>query len=118
MPAPAAAPIASDPTAVAAAIPASSVTYRRAAARTEVPDDCRLAQADLLRRHRPALERVVACSCVPVPEREERRLFDVAMARMEARAARMEPAAGRWVDRIRHVALEHELAALSSELRR
>src|SRR6266540_3549630 len=106
MPAPAAAPIASDTTTVAAEMPASTVRNRRAAAsNTLLPGDGRVLRADLFRRHRPALERVEACGRVSVPEREERRLLDVAVAWMEARAARMEPAARRRVDRIRHVTL-------------
>ena len=48
---------------------------------------------------------------MPVAERVERRRLDVAVALVEARAARMEAAGGRRVERARHVALENDLLA-------
>src|SRR5687767_11249291 len=66
--------------------------------------------------HRPVLERIVASGDLPVPERIQRRRLDVAVALPEARAARMEVARARRVDRVRHVALEHDLLAGPAEL--
>src|SRR5919108_1057021 len=62
----------------------------------------------LLLRQRPALERVVACRDVTVAERVERRRLDVAVTFLEPRAAWMEVARRRWVERARYVALEDD----------
>src|SRR5438067_1810314 len=54
-------------------------------------------------------EELIASSCSSlVAHRIERGLLDVAVALAEARAAGMEPAGARWVQRARHVALEHD----------
>ena len=98
--------------------PGARATKRRSAARSIAAryvgsacsarlgsDRCR---PHLVRRHRPALERVVARRHVPVAERVERRLLDVAVPLDEPRAARMEPARARRVDRARDVTFEHD----------
>ena len=51
----------------------------------------------------------------PVAARLELRLVHVAHARLEARAARVEPAAAGRVDRARHVALEHDRLAAAGQ---
>src|SRR5205823_12081506 len=61
---------------------------------------------ELVRCKRPALERVVARGDVPVAERVERWIDDVAVPCLEARTARMEVAGARRVQRAGHVALE------------
>src|SRR6476620_11541173 len=66
--------------------------------------------------HRPALERVVALGHVALAEWIERWLLDVAMPFDEARAARVEPARARRIDRARDVAFEDDRLALAAAL--
>src|SRR5919204_525982 len=83
-----------------------------------LPGDSRLGRPpDLLLGHRPALERIVARCHVAVAERVERRVLDVAVPVAEAGAPGVEVARGRRVDRVRHVALEHDRLPLAPELR-
>src|SRR5690349_1354105 len=70
-----------------------------------------------LRRGPPAaLERIVARGGLCVAEGVERWIDDVAMACLEARAARMEIAGARRVQRARHVALEDDRLAGATTL--
>src|SRR4249919_347192 len=64
--------------------------------------------AHLIGVHWPALERVVAGGDVTTAERIERWILHVAVPFLEPRAARMEAAAARRIDRARNVALEHD----------
>ena len=54
---------------------------------------------ELVRAKRPALERIVAGGDVPVAERVERWIDDVAVSGLEARTTWMEVAGARWVQR-------------------
>src|SRR5262245_60920424 len=67
---------------------------------------CRL--PELVRSERPAFERIVARGDMPVAEGIERWIDHVAVPRLEARAARMEVAGARRIERARNVALEHD----------
>ncbi len=103
----------------------SAATPRRAAAASSSPT----ARPPPLRRvrpsphlvlgQRPALERVVARGDVVAMSgrRLQVRLVDVAVAVLEARAARVEAARLRRVDRARHVALEHDRLSQAAERR-
>src|SRR4051794_3840396 len=102
--------------------PASSVAKRRAAAAntlTGSPPPATLGGGprghdlpDLGVGHRPALERVVARRQVAgAAALDQERVLDVAMPLVEARAARVEVARRRRVDRVRHVAFEHDVLA-------
>ena len=102
-------------TTTTALIPASRTRKRRAAATsTSGRNDGVRRPADILHRHRPALERVVAGGLVAVAEAAESRLVDVAVPSRGTRAARVEAAACRRVDRARHVALEHDRLAAAA----
>src|ERR1043166_5271391 len=94
--------------------PAATIATRRPIRSSSARPRARAAH--LFMRHRPVLERVVARGPVLFPELVERRRVDVAVALDEARAARMEPARARWVDRVRHVALEDDLLASAALL--
>src|ERR1700745_4088507 len=63
---------------------------------------------ELIRAQRPALEWIVARGDVPGAERVKGWIDDVAVACLEARAARMEVASARRVQWARHVALEDD----------
>src|SRR5919109_343141 len=65
---------------------------------------------------RPARsESTPVTSVIPASNTTMRRL-DVAVALVEARAARVKPACARRVDRARHVALEHDPPPLPADL--
>src|SRR5689334_7330129 len=128
--APATSPITSAGTAVATVSAPSTVPRRRAAARNELHRFGRgglrsdrggggaARAAHLLLGHRPALERVVALRnvCGVAATMHERGLLDVAVALDEARAARVEAAGVRRVERRGHVALEHDPLAVPADV--
>src|SRR3954452_8659744 len=66
--------------------------------------------------HRPCLQREVAGSLVAGLALRQQGLLDVADALLEARAARVEPAGGRGVDRAGHIALEHDRLAAAGHV--
>src|SRR5215216_1549933 len=120
------APITSETAAVVAHDAATSTTKRRSAASQNslersgavVPPESGRGWADhLAGGHRPPLERVVTRGDVAVAERIKRRIVDIAVPFLEARAARMEPAAARRIDGARHVAFQHDALPSPSELR-
>ena len=79
---------------------------------------CRTGSTELGLRQRPLLERVMAGGDVAVfADAVELRRLDVAMPGVEARAAGVEPARRRRVDRVRDVALEHDRLARAAERR-
>ena len=112
---PAAAPIASDSAAVAAHSPSvTPARVRRPATNHVGVPTARVLGLDpthLAVGHRPVLEREEARGLVARRPLDER--WVALRARLlRARAARMEAAAGRRVDRVRHVAAEDERAPL------
>src|SRR5947207_7758125 len=88
----------------------SALVTRAASARGGPAGQAQVAQ-------RPRLEREVTCLEVAVlAGRRELGLVDVARALLEARAARVEPARAGWIDRARHVALEHDRLACAGDV--
>src|SRR5262245_6010893 len=80
-------------------------------ARPGLPGGSRWSPAEFLSGDRPAFERVVACREVVALAAAQERFLDVAMPRIEARAAGVEDAGRRRVDRRGNLPAENDAAA-------